>query len=203
MTWGRPQVQVLYRPPSPFVYSRSGGEHPLDVGRVRGSNPLSRTRTELNGFFKARRWDALRAWHITDFGNRCELGTIETQNTTQFIIKRIDHPEEWSESRIRKEWWRRGVYDGDRPDPAAVLTLGSHGAPWYSSVDRNSNHFNETVTVATTSGPVESRRSSTPPLRSSRGPFSPCLVAGYVSYRPFPREQQTSRIRCRLKNITL
>src|SRR3989338_2636198 len=30
---------------------------------------------------------ALRAWHISDFGNRCELGTINTpiQNSTAFL----------------------------------------------------------------------------------------------------------------------
>src|SRR3989338_3224385 len=36
------------------------------------------TKTELNGFFKARRWDARSAWHIICFESRFELGIINT-----------------------------------------------------------------------------------------------------------------------------
>ena len=36
-------------------------EHLVAVQRVAGSIPAKRTKTELNGFFKAKRWDALRA----------------------------------------------------------------------------------------------------------------------------------------------
>ena len=38
-------------------------EHGIDVLGVRGSSPLPPTKTELNGFFKVRRWDARSASH--------------------------------------------------------------------------------------------------------------------------------------------
>ena len=54
-------------------------EHHIRNVKAVGPIPTAGSKTELKGFFETRRWDALRACDIiTDFENRCELGTIKT-----------------------------------------------------------------------------------------------------------------------------
>lgn len=60
-----------------LVYAHGSGPC---AARLVGSNPTPGTRTELKGFFEAEMRDARSAWHISDFGSRCEFGTIDTHN---------------------------------------------------------------------------------------------------------------------------
>jgi len=86
-----------------------GGQNPKKknaLSILEKIHPREKQKSKEHFFFlglpsEARRWrgfrraynlvssrHALRTWHISDFGNRCELGTIETpeQNLTAFSV---------------------------------------------------------------------------------------------------------------------